>query len=109
MKEYKRLTKHGENYWALLRNDSAQGVVKAIERLAELEDKIESGTLIEEKSCVWEEWQDGNFGSVWNCSNCKEDFYFIESSVNENMYDYCPNCGAKIVAIKELKDEEIGE
>ena len=72
-------------------------------RLAELEDKIENGTLIEQKTCIWEEWEDDCLGSVWCCSNCKEDFCFTEGSVQENNYGYCPHCGAKIVALKELK------
>lgn len=43
---YKRLTIKGENDFNLY-NNSAQGVVKAINRLTELEDKIENGTLLE--------------------------------------------------------------
>ena len=45
MSEYKRCTERidGE-LW--LKNNTRQGVVNAIESLAELEDKIEQGTLI---------------------------------------------------------------
>lgn len=74
-------------------------------RLHTLEDKIENGTLCEQKTCIWEEWEDDWLGSVWCCSNCKEDFCFTEGSVQENNYGYCPHCGAKIVELKELKEE----
>lgn len=74
-------------------------------RLAELEDKIEQGKLKEEKTCIFEEWQDTLVEtSVWCCSNCKEDFYFMEGGAKENMYRYCPNCGARISEYKELQE-----
>lgn len=109
MKEYKRLT--DSETAVMLKNtegsswDSEDIEAQRYIRLAELEDKIENGTLKEEKACVWEEWEDDLLGSVWCCSNCKEDFCFSEGGVNENNYGYCPHCGAKIVALKELKGE----
>ena len=72
---------------------------KLKDRIAELE---------KEKTCVWEEWTDGD-QSVWCCSNCKEDFCFMEGDVYENNYGYCPHCGAKITALKELKEDDIDE
>ena len=101
MKEYKRLTiKNSDGTYSQPTDLTFE---KAFYRLAELEDKIENGTLIEQKTCIWEEWEDDCLGSVWCCSNCKEDFCFTEGSVQENNYGYCPHCGAKIVALKELK------
>ena len=59
-----------------------------------------------EKTCIFEEWQDTwAETSVWCCSNCKEDFYFLEGDAKENMYQYCPNCGARITEYKECLDE----
>ena len=72
---------------------------KAEKRIAELE---------KEKTCIWEEWTDGDH-SIWCCSNCKEDFCFIEGDVYENNYGYCPHCGAKITALKEMQEEQIDE
>ena len=43
MKDYKRLTIKRENGFATVRNTTLQGL---IDRLAELEDKIESGELV---------------------------------------------------------------
>lgn len=108
MKEYKRLTTK-DKYKIIRVNQSRGDLLEDYQllknRLAELEDKIENGTLIEAKTCVWEEWEDDNLGSVWQCSNCKEDFCFTEGSVYENNYGYCPHCGAKIIELKELKGE----
>lgn len=72
----------------------------------ELKDRI--AELEKEKTCVWEEWTDGDH-SIWCCSNCKEDFCFMEGDVYENNYGYCPHCGAKITALKELKEDDIDE
>ena len=118
MKKYKRLRElvfkdrqthidQDGTYWAVGNMDKYTGAVKgiAIDKLAELEDKLENGTLVELKTCIWEEWEDDLLGSVWCCSNCKEDFCFTEGSVHENNYGYCPHCGAKITELKELKGE----
>lgn len=114
---YKRLTERNDKGEAIYKTKTnADSIVEnfkihairegeVLDRLAELEDKMECGELVEVKSCVWEEWEDDALGSVWNCSNCKEDFCFLEGGVNENNYGYCPHCGAKIVALKELKGE----
>lgn len=57
-----------------------------------------------EKTCIYKEWQDCMEQYVWNCSNCNEDFCFIEGSAKENMYQYCPCCGARITEYKELQE-----
>lgn len=62
-------------------------------------------TMSDEKTCIFEEWQDGTFDSIWNCSNCKEDFCFIEGDPKDNLYRYCPNCGAKITEYKEFSED----
>jgi hypothetical protein len=84
----------------------SRGSGKSSKQLETIEilTKYENGTLVEKKTCVWEEWEDGNFSSVWCCSNCKEDFCFIEGDVKDNMYKFCPNCGAEIVKLKELEE-----
>lgn len=32
----------------------------------------------------------------YECSNCKEAFSLLEGTPEENKYNYCPNCGAKM-------------
>ena len=33
----------------------------------------------------------------YECSNCKEAFSLLEGTPEENRYNYCPNCGARMV------------
>jgi DNA-directed RNA polymerase subunit RPC12/RpoP len=104
--EYKRLTERvgkGVAIKETSRNDN-MSIWNAIERLAELEDKIEQGTLKEEKTCVYQEYNDGDW-SYWECSNCEEPFCFNnECTPEENQYHYCPNCGARITEYKEMQE-----
>ena len=32
----------------------------------------------------------------YECSNCKEAFSLLEGTPEENKYNYCPNCGARM-------------
>lgn len=44
----------------------------------------------------WEEKEDG-FGDVYyDCSVCRESFCLIDGMPTDNLYIYCPNCGAKM-------------
>lgn len=43
---------------------------------------------------------------VYECSNCKEDWCFEDGTPEDNCYNYCPKCGAKIVEVKELEEDE---
>lgn len=82
-------------------------VIEKLNHLAELEDKIEQGLMKEEKTCIFEEWQDNwSETTAWQCSNCTEDFYFLEGGAIENMYQYCPHCGARVTEYKEVEDGE---
>lgn len=107
MSDYKRLTKWEMSkgvkcvkYWQYSPEQIA-------ERLALLEDKIEQGTLKEEKTCK-------NIAEMhpvdgFTCSECGisiEDY--CEKEVDEEngdityreyMLRYCPNCGAKVVEV----------
>ena len=49
----------------------------------------------------WIEQEDGNLDTYYTCSSCKEDFDLIAGTPCENLYNYCPNCGAKM-------DEPVG-
>ena len=114
--EYKRLTERNKDGVAVYKKKCDGGSVwenefiaverenEVLDRLAELEDKIEQGTLKEEKTCVYQEYNDGDW-SYWECSNCGEPFCFNnECTPEENQYHYCPNCGARITEYKELQN-----
>ena len=53
----------------------------------------------------WIEQEDGNLDTYYTCSSCKEDFDLIAGTPCENLYNYCPNCGAKMDE-KEDKHED---
>ena len=53
----------------------------------------------------WIEQEDGNLDTYYTCSSCKEDFDLIAGTPCENLYNYCPSCGAKMDE-KEDKHED---
>lgn len=110
MREYKRLTertKHGiavlESTGRFVLSSGGYATIKALKRLAELEDKIENGTLIEQKQGEWllEITPDGT-PYCFHCSVCDKDFRQIENKTKTN---YCPDCGAKLEELQE-KDND---
>ena len=85
-------------------NVDVECVPAMIERLAELEDKIEQGTLIEQKTC--ENVSEMHPTDGFTCSECGITIVdYVEERVDEECtatyYEYeikyCPNCGAKVV------------
>ena len=51
---------------------------------------------VEEKTGHWIE-QDGYDGDTYyDCSECGESFCLIEGTPTDNLYNYCPNCGAEM-------------
>ena len=106
MKEYKRLTKKengrcGIDGKLVNQRQKALDVFEeafniAVKRLADLEDKIENGTLIEVDNKVYP--PNKSIG-VWGdyCSKCG-------GLIGENGYEenYCSHCGAKL---KEQENE----
>ena len=39
---------------------------------------------------------------VYTCSKCRESYVLVEGTPKENLWHYCPNCGAKMAG--ERKD-----
>ena len=56
----------------------------------------------ERKKGRWIETDDGWDGVYYECSCCKEAFTLIDGTPTDNLYNYCPNCGA------EMRGEEDG-
>ena len=40
-----------------------------------------------------DEWFETN---VYTCSKCRESYVLVEGTPKENLWHYCPNCGAKM-------------
>ena len=53
---------------------------------------------IAEKTGKWIEQDDEWSGVYYECSVCKEAFTFIDGTPTDNLYNYCPNCGALMVS-----------
>lgn len=48
----------------------------------------------ERKKGKWIEQDDGWDGIYYECSECKEAFTLIDGTPTDNLYNFCPNCGA---------------
>ena len=45
----------------------------------------------------WEDSTDEWFGTdVYTCSKCRESYVLVEGTPKQNLWHYCPNCGAKM-------------
>lgn len=44
----------------------------------------------------WIEKEDSNIGLSYTCSVCYEEYWLEGSTPNDNEYNYCPCCGAKM-------------
>lgn len=45
----------------------------------------------------WEDSVDEWYGTdVYTCSKCRESYVLVEGTPKENLWNYCPNCGAKM-------------
>lgn len=45
----------------------------------------------------WEDSIDEWFGTdVYTCSKCRESYVLVEGTPKQNLWHYCPNCGAKM-------------
>lgn len=53
-----------------------------------------------EQYAHWEQvpYFDKKYG-VFQCSDCKKEFLIIGGSPKENNYNYCPNCGCRMVEV----------
>ena len=45
----------------------------------------------------WEGSTDDWFGTdVYTCTKCRESYVLVEGTPKQNLWHYCPNCGAKM-------------
>ena len=52
--------------------------------------------VVEVRRGEWVEWGDEMLGTVYMCSVCKVDFVTEVGTPSDNLWNYCPNCGAKM-------------
>lgn len=49
-----------------------------------------------EKTGRWIEQDDEYNDTIYQCSVCGEEFVTIEGTPADNLWNYCPNCGARM-------------
>lgn len=61
---------------------------------------IPAGTIIDVAPVVHGRWEDSTdewLGTdVYTCSKCRESYVLVEGTPKQNLWNYCPNCGAKM-------------
>lgn len=58
--------------------------------------EVPSADVAEARHGKWIEQEDGFGDTYYDCSCCGESFCLIEGTPADNMYNFCPNCGAKM-------------
>lgn len=60
-------------------------------------DLIDHGVTVSERA-EWEEVEDDwNMETIYKCSSCKEEFVTIDGTPADNLWNYCPHCGAEMM------------
>lgn len=71
---------------ALEQNESAEEWYKLF--VEKLEQEPKTGHWIE---------QEGFYGDIYyDCSECGESFCLFDGTPTDNLYNFCPNCGARM-------------
>ena len=69
--------------------DGFHDVIELLEKVPTIEaEPVRHGRWIEQEA--------PNMDTYYDCSVCGESFCLIEGSPMDNLYIYCPNCGAKM-------------
>ena len=58
------------------------------------------------KTGHWIEKDDFDGDVHYDCSECGESFCLIDGTPTDNLYNYCPICGAKMVEPQESEEED---
>ena len=58
--------------------------------------KTLSAILPTERTGHWIEKEDFNGDTYYDCSECGESFCLMDGTPTDNLYNYCPNCGARM-------------
>lgn len=78
--------------------------IEALQEVQHYKDDEEQGGMTEQKHGTWTPLDTYVYedDGMWQCSECKEDFYFEFGTPLDCRAYYCPNCGAKM-ELKELE------
>lgn len=87
---------HSEEKAEQLCGKCAEEHAQLAEWLKELKIRRETVDAEPVRHGHWIEQEVGNLDTYYTCSACKEDFCLIEGEPSDNLWNYCPNCGAKM-------------
>lgn len=62
---------------------------------------LEYGTSMCRPHGEWVEVEDYNGDIHYQCDQCKEEYVLIDGTPQDNGYNFCPNCGARMEADHE--------
>ena len=63
-------------------------------------DLMPAADVQEVKHGRWIE-QEADMDTIYECSVCGEPFVTLEGTPADNLWNYCPNCGAKMDEVEE--------
>ena len=72
--------------WGETHNETLRWCLEFINNQHTIEPERKKGKWIEQDDC-WD-------GVYYECSVCKEPFTLIDGTPSDNLYNFCPNCGA---------------
>ena len=78
------------------RGDALAVVMYSTDKVAGIKN-LPAADAVEVVHAKWVEFENSIYDEVfYRCSSCGEDFCFVEGSPADNLYKYCPNCGARM-------------
>ena len=81
--------------------------------IAVVQQNIKDATTIDAEPVRHGRWEvsiDEWFGTdVYTCSKCRESYVLVEGTPKENLWHYCPNCGAKMDGGNNIMRGELNE
>lgn len=80
LSEIKQLNSNGRKY-----------LLNALNMAIKVLEERTTGHWIED---IYEEYTPNH--DTWECSNCGEPYLLMGGTPEENKYNYCPNCGARM-------------
>lgn len=94
--EPERIIKIGQRSGKTL--ESAIDYLHSVGWLQEHDRILTESAESERKKGKWIEQDDGWDGIYYECSECREAFTLMDGTPKDNLYNFCPNCGADMRA-----------
>ena len=70
--------------------------INGIETVMEYAKNLPAADVAPVVHASWIIQEDWGMDTYYTCSACKEDFVTTDGTPTDNLWDYCPHCGAKM-------------